>query len=239
MHGFDLRTAVLSEPEVKELLRKLPPVPPGSAGSRKLHELSWLKEFATSGVPAALAKEVLGDEAKVVRILYFDKQPGSNWKLPYHQDLTIAVGSKHDVPGYGPWSVKDGIPHVQPPVGVLEHMIAVRLHLDRCHASNGALRVIPGSHAHGKLTLAEVDECVVREREVTAEAEAGDAILMRPLLLHASSPSSSPSHRRVLHIEYAAADLCPPLQWYLGWPCALSAAKPCQPEIRLAPRRWP
>jgi ectoine hydroxylase-related dioxygenase (phytanoyl-CoA dioxygenase family) len=81
-----------------------------------------------------------------VRAIFFDKSSGSNWLVPWHQDLTIAVASKCEAPGFGPWSVKDGIPHVQPPDELLKQMIALRLHLDDCDASNGALRVIPGSH---------------------------------------------------------------------------------------------
>jgi ectoine hydroxylase-related dioxygenase (phytanoyl-CoA dioxygenase family) len=43
---------------------------------------------------------------------------------------------------------------------------------------------------------------------------AGDAMLMRPLLLHASRKSTSHRPRRVVHLEFAAADALPsPLQW--------------------------
>src|SRR4051812_45319436 len=34
-----------------------------------------------------------------------------------------------------------------------------------------------------------------------------------PLLLHASSAALVPTHRRVIHIEFAADDLPAPLQW--------------------------
>jgi len=36
---------------------------------------------------------------------------------------------------------------------------------------------------------------------------------MCPLTLHASGPSASANHRRVIHIEYAAADLPVGLEW--------------------------
>ena len=36
---------------------------------------------------------------------------------------------------------------------------------------------------------------------------------MRPLVLHASAAAQSPSHRRVIHIEYASEDLPNGLQW--------------------------
>jgi hypothetical protein len=41
----------------------------------------------------------------------------------------------------------------------------------------------------------------------------GGVMLMRPLLLHASSKCRTGAHRRVLHIEYAGCDLPSGLQW--------------------------
>lgn len=72
----------------------------------------------------------------------FDKASDANWNLAWHQDVTIAVQRQMDVPGFGPWSVKDGIVHVQPPEEVLNAMVAIRVHLDPCGADNGPLRVI-------------------------------------------------------------------------------------------------
>lgn len=217
-NGFARVEAVLTRADCDELVSKLPPVPPGTAGSRDLHRLDWMQEYATSGVLASLAGAALGENASVVRVLYFDKQPGSNWKLPYHQDLTICVRDRRDMAGFGPWSVKDGHDHVQPERAILEGMVAIRLHLDDCGRSNGALRVLPGTHKLGKLSAAEVDSEVEAGEEVFAQASRGDAILMRPLLLHASSPAQTPDHRRVLHIEYSAGELPSPLEWLLGWP---------------------
>jgi len=48
---------------------------------------------------------------------------------------------------------------------------------------------------------------------VTCAARAGDILAMRPLLLHASSKSTQPARRRVLHVEYAASDLPGPFRW--------------------------
>ena len=44
--------------------------------------------------------------------------------------MTLALRARAEVPGFGPWSTKNGIPHVQPPVDLLKQMLAVRLHLD-------------------------------------------------------------------------------------------------------------
>lgn len=104
--------------------------------------------------------------------------------------------------GYGPWSVKDGVVHVQPPSALLEQMITVRIHLDETSAGNGALKVIPGSHQLGKIP-AESIRAHAEGSHVVCECEPGDVLLMSPLLLHASSRSVTPSRRRIVHIEYA------------------------------------
>jgi hypothetical protein len=151
--------------------------------------------------------------ARPVRAVFFDKNPAHNWKVPWHQDLAIAVRARHDLAGYGPWSVKDGVPHVRPPAALLARMVTLRLHLDDCDADNGALRVRPGSHRRGRLT----DEEIVRSTNATGRVcavRAGGVVAMRPLLLHASSPAREPRHRRVIHIEYSPDRLPAPLEWF-------------------------
>ena len=37
---------------------------------------------------------------------------------------------------------------------------------------------------------------------------------MRPLLLHASSPSRVPGHRRVVHLDFAAVQLPNGMRWF-------------------------
>jgi ectoine hydroxylase-related dioxygenase (phytanoyl-CoA dioxygenase family) len=64
------------------------------------------------------------------------------------------VREQRDVPGWGPWSTKDGVLHVRPPAEVMARMLAVRVHLDDCGESDGPLRVLPGSHKHGLLSEA-------------------------------------------------------------------------------------
>jgi ectoine hydroxylase-related dioxygenase (phytanoyl-CoA dioxygenase family) len=141
------------------------------------------------------------------------KSPDANWLVPWHQDLTIAVRERVETPGFGPWSVKEGVPHVQPPVELLARMLAIRLHLDDADESNGALRAQAGSHRRGRLGTEEIAEWRTRGVEVVCAAAAGDALLMRPLLLHASSKSMSSRSRQVLHIEYAGFDLPGGMRW--------------------------
>lgn len=172
-----------------------------------------LRDLAENGPPAELAASIFGGGSRPIKLTIFDKTPLANWKVPWHQDLTIAVASRVDIPGFGPWSVKDGVVHVQPPVEVLQQVLTIRLHLDDTPASNGALRVLPGTHRLGRLAVSQIATLRSGTVEVTCPVTAGGAMLMSPLLLHASSPAAVPRRRRVLHLEYSASPLPGGLQW--------------------------
>jgi ectoine hydroxylase-related dioxygenase (phytanoyl-CoA dioxygenase family) len=188
---------------------------PSRAGIRNLLELSpCIRKLAQSQEIRALVAPILGDAARVVNGIFFDKQPTANWKVPWHQDRTIAVKDRVDVSGYHPWSTKAGILHVQPPTAILEQMLTVRIHLDRTDESNGALKVIGESHCHGKLTDVEIDRWKQISSPISCDLQPGGILLMRPLLLHASSAATVPSHRRVIHLEYANDRLPSGLEWY-------------------------
>lgn len=178
---------------------------------------SGVRAFSGSRAIRALVEPVLGCGCFPVRGILFDKIPTANWKVPFHRDVTIAVQEKVDVEGFGPWSVKAGVLHTQPPVSVLESMMSVRLHLDDCSEMNGALRVLPGSHRLGRISEAAVESVRRRSQEHVCEVAAGGALLMRPLLLHSSSPSKVPGHRRVIHLDFASHPLPAGLKW-LGAP---------------------
>lgn len=179
--------------------------------------LPALQQLATSVAMWTPASAVLGPRCAAVRAIVFDKTPGANWKVSWHQDLTIAVQEQRNVPGFGPWSTKAGIPHVQPPAAVLKQMLTLRLHLDPCGLDNGPVRVLPASHQAGRLSGEQVGAWRSRVEAVACVAERGEILAMRPLLLHASSPSASPQHRRVIHIEYAGVDLPHGLKWFEAW----------------------
>jgi hypothetical protein len=195
--------------EVDELLAAAP----GGGGVRNvLGKSAKLYKLATAGAPARLAEEFLGP-ARPIKLTVFDKTPEANWKVPWHQDLTIAVTHRLEVEGFGPWSVKDGVPHVQPPVSILGNILAIRLHLDDTPPTNGALRVLPGTHRFGRLSPSKIASLRAELTETLCAVPAGSAMLMRPLLLHASSPAVTPGRRRVLHFEYSSAQLPGGLSW--------------------------
>lgn len=211
-HGFSVASDVLEPAQQQALLAALGPV--SGAGRRGLLAVPAVAALACSARLLDLVRPHLSSEPLAVRAIYFDKSPETNWLVPWHQDLTLALRARIETPGFGPWSSKDGIPHVQPPVDLLQQMLTVRLHLDDADEGNGALRVLPGSHRLGRLSAERIQELRAQQPDFLCAASAGDALLMRPLLLHASSRSSSTRHRRVLHIEYAGFILPPGLQWH-------------------------
>lgn len=173
----------------------------------------FTRAFANSAALMSLVEPILGNGARVVRGIYFDKHQDANWKVAWHQDLTIAVREKVDVDGFRAWSLKAGITHVQPPASVLERMLTLRVHLDHTDKTNGALRVLPGSHLYGRLEPNDIEQWKQRREAVTCAVGGGGIVAMRPLLLHSSLPSLHPRHRRVLHFEYAGIDLLGGLEW--------------------------
>jgi hypothetical protein len=173
-----------------------------------------VRELAGSAMVGGLVSEWLGNGAFPVRGTLFDKTAGANWLVPWHQDLTICVAGRMDVPGYGPWTRKAGVWHVQPPVSILENMLSVRIHLDDCDEENGALRVLPGTHRLGRLNARQIAERQRSATVVSCTVQAGGVVLMRPLLLHSSGAAARAEHRRVIHIDYAASPLDDGLRWW-------------------------
>lgn len=185
-----------------------------AAGVRNLLSKSEVvRKLAKSDTLTRIAENHLGKRAKPVKAILFDKTPNSNWYVTWHQDVTIAVKERIDVEGFGPWSIKDDTPHVQPPAAILEQMLSIRLHLDDCDETNGAIKFIPGSHRVGIMDSSRLAEWRDNHDAIICPANHGDIILMRPLILHSSTQSTNPNHRRVLHIEYTSADLPAGLEW--------------------------
>jgi ectoine hydroxylase-related dioxygenase (phytanoyl-CoA dioxygenase family) len=185
----------------------------GRGGLRNLLDVPGVRALARSAPVRSVAEAILGPGCFTVRGLLFDKTPGANWRVAWHQDVMIAVRDRREVEGFEPWSEKAGVIHVQPPVEVLERMLAVRVHLDECGPGDGPVRVLPGSHRAGRLGPSHIDEWKARAAPVACLARRGGILAFRPLLLHASSPAESPSHRRVVHLEFAAGRLPGGLEW--------------------------
>ncbi len=183
-------------------------------GARNLLAVTAVRQLSTSQRFHNLVAPIIGRSARPVRALFFDKTPDANWPVLWHQDRTIAVSDRQNLDGWGPWTRKAGIVHVEPPEGILRSMVTLRLHLDDCGPDNGPLRVLPGSHRFGRLSRDRIEMLKRDGKEIACIGPAGSAVVIRPLLLHASSAAHHPAHRRVLHLEYAPADVLPqPLAW--------------------------
>ena len=95
----------------------------GAFGRRNVLDAPEVAAVAAHPAVRAVVEAVLGPDARPVRGLLFDKTPAANWTVPWHQDRSVAVRERIDAPGFGPWSVKAGVTHVQPPVSVLAGML--------------------------------------------------------------------------------------------------------------------
>lgn len=215
--GCALLPGAVADPVLREIEAAIAEVARGAGAPRRGGALFAVREalgvsprldaFLRSAALRALVAPVLGADARPVRATWFDKPPGRDWGVAWHQDRTIFVAERRDVAGFGPWTTKGGGIAVEPPREVLERMLAVRIHLDASGPDNGPLRVRLGFHDRGKLDDAQLASLGAQDEGVVVHAARGDALLMRPLLPHASTRSTRPSARRVLHVEFAAGEL--------------------------------
>lgn len=187
---------------------------PSDVAGLRLTGLSALDALIDRGGPAQkIAASHIGAGAAPVRALLFDKTGRTNWSLPWHQDRTIVVRSRHGTPGYGPWSIKAGLLHVAPPFSVLERMATLRVHLDDVDEDNAPLLISPGSHRLGRVAEAEIPAVVERLGAFSCLAQAGDIWAYSTPVLHASEIAAKPRRRRVLQLDYANFPLDDPLEW--------------------------
>lgn len=218
--GFLVIENVYGQAEIGQLITILDNLNSNKPTFRKTTDLFAIRKFLKE-VPEVksvifntallnIIKTFAGDDYFIVKSIYFDKPPTSNWFVAWHQDLTISVKSKVEVEGFGPWTVKQDQYSVQPPLPILERNLTVRIHLDDTDEQNGALKVIPGSHLKG---IVRRDGSGYDEEVVSVMVPAGGIMLMKPLLMHASGRTTNNSKRRVIHIEFSNQRLPEPLHW--------------------------
>ena len=204
--GYSIIAAVVEKSLVTEFLDELNrnDLPRSRAGVRHAMRIPVVSHVARSTQMMEIAQGVLGREAFPFRATLFDKSPTANWLVVWHQDTALPLRERCDKPGWGPWSVKHGLTYAHAPASALGQVLALRLHLDDSTCENGPLRVLPGTHTLGVLTDERLHELSKQVLAVECLVPAGGLLAMRPLIAHASSKSTSPAPRRVLHIEYAA-----------------------------------
>ena len=202
--GFDVIPDILASGEVDSLIAALAGSARSRAGARHLMQDERVARVAADPRLMDIASATLGSPAVPYRATLFDKSPGANWLVVWHQDTALPLQQRREVQGWGPWSTKAGIVYAHAPATALKRLVALRVHLDDSTSENGPLRVIPGSHELGVLSDAAIHDLVARERPHECTVARGGILVMRPLLVHASSKSVSAAPRRVLHLEYAS-----------------------------------
>jgi len=211
--GFELVEPVLDDRQCAFLLDRIAGLSLHSAGSRCLLSFEWCAGLAEQLRKHPELRQLLPRDHVAVQCTLFEKSRDRNWLVPIHQDLSIPVAEKIDHPDLRGWAVKEGSVFVQPPVAVLEQLVAVRVHLDSCGESDGPLLVVPGTHRSGRIA----DDVAVQLRRRIAPfcctLRGGGALVMHPLLLHQSSKATGTSLRRVLHFLFGSKQLPCGLTW--------------------------
>jgi hypothetical protein len=210
--GAELAPHALGLTELKALIAASDSLIAGRPGGRVFGDDLVRRLCGPDGAVGRLARAHLPG-ARPVRAVLFDKTPTNNWSVAWHQDRTIAVDQRLEVDGFGPWSIKGGLQHVEPPFAVLETMLTLRAHLDDCGPDNAPLLIAPGSHRIGRVAA---DQVAARAAELGSEAcfaEAGDVWIYATPILRASEPARAPRRRRVLQVDFADDDLPGDLEW--------------------------
>jgi ectoine hydroxylase-related dioxygenase (phytanoyl-CoA dioxygenase family) len=219
--GFAVMDDVFTEIEIDRLVQVISQADISKSTFRKNTHLFAIRQFFKE-IPATVSliftdrfinfiRKITGEEYFVVKSVYFDKPPTSNWFVAWHQDLTISVDAKKDIVGFGPWTSKHNQYAVQPYLQILEDNFTIRIHLDDANEENGALKIIPGSHVKGICRPETID--LDRQIICPCPVKKGGIMFMKPLLLHASGRSINNLSRRVIHIEFSRAKLPGGLQW--------------------------
>lgn len=183
------------------------------AGVRHLIHHAKVRALLKHSKVAELLCGVLGGNTFAYKATLFDKSTDSNWLLAWHQDVSIPVRQQRDLAGWTGWSRKEGVLYVQPPTDVLSRLVALRINLDDCCNNNGPLRLLVGSHRLGRVNHSEVASHTSGHIEQTITGARGSGMLMRPLLIHASSKAVAIARRRVLHLEFANFELPDGMDW--------------------------
>lgn len=212
-HGAQLCPQALSAAEVSELRALADSTLAGKSGVRIFGGKIAAAIRAPSGGMHRLARAILGAAAHPIRAVLFDKTEEANWSVAWHQDRTIAVRERREVAGYGPWSIKDGALHVEPPFEIMRDMVTMRAHLDDCGDDNAPLLVALGSHRIGRVPTADISDSVSGLATARCLAGAGDVWAYVTPIIHASERTRSPARRRVLQVDFSAGELAGGLEW--------------------------
>lgn len=182
-------------------------------GSRRLLMYNWCRELAKKLKSHPVVSPLLGPNPVISQCTYFDKSWDQNWLVALHQDVSIAVQPNAAAARCGVVD-KEGMAFVQPPVDILEQLVALRVYLDDSTPDNGPLKVVPGSHQYGRLSTPKIPQLRDQWGEVSCLVPKGGVLVMKPLILHGSMKMTLPSQRRVLHFLGGPSHLIQGLVWH-------------------------
>lgn len=213
--GFVVADVQLTEDQRDYIATSLPSVADQRGASRGLLSHPTVLRLIQHRQISQLLRSLTGRDLVSVAARLLDSGRAAEPSAPWHQDRLVAVRERLDVEGYGPWTTRIGISHVEPPLSVLHQMVVVQIHLDDAAEGTPALRILPGSHRAGKLTAEAIRLRVEAQAAVTPLIPRGALVVMRPLLLHATATASCHSrHYRVLEMKFAPPEAITPLQWH-------------------------
>jgi len=219
--GYTIINDVFKPEEISFLIAAIEESDQSNPTFRKNADVFAIRQFLKE-VPVVIAaifnkkllkliEDCFGKDYFVVKSIYFDKPESSNWFVAWHQDLTISVDKKSEISGYLNWTTKHQQFAVQPPLEMLEDNFTLRIHLDNTDRENGALKVVPGSHARGIYRPENIDWD--KEQIAFCPVKNGGVMVMRPLLMHASDKTVNNARRRVIHIEFSRTILPNTIHW--------------------------
>jgi hypothetical protein len=201
--GFIILDEVITIAEWETVFAQLNSIQLHKAGTRNLLHNEWCRHLALELKSNPIISPLLPEKAVAVQCTYFDKSHEQNWLVAMHRDCLIPVKKRIEDSPWSGWSEKEGVLYARPPEAVLDRLVAIRIHLEDCTDQNGPLQVIPGSHRRETSSSQQRETCLVKQR---------GALIMRPLLLHASSRLTE-GRRRVLHFLYGPGALPDGIEW--------------------------
>ncbi len=222
-NGFALVPRIIPVDECKTIEQSVAGALRDSAGTRNLLSSNWCKSLASKISQHPWISSELPATFVAVQCTLFEKSASKNWLVPVHQDLSIPVAERVQDPVLNGWFEKVGQLYVHAPLALLQQLLSVRLHIDDCGADDGPLQVLAGSHRNGLMGVEAAFAARQTQTPVSCLARQGDAMLMRPLLVHSSSRSTGSSKRRVLHFLFGPGELPLGLRWPYLQPEAVTA----------------
>jgi hypothetical protein len=170
-------------------------VPKHGRADFHLNDPTALEVFSDPSIVDRVKQVLHSDGVLLFKSRPWIKEPHSTVAAPWHQDVGQSNG------GY--------LPNGQPVPSV-----TVWFALDGATASNGAVKILPGTHTrlfgdwHDSINTGIEESGALAEFDLNGapiiEAKAGEFFLMHSWLLHASGPNASNKRRAGINMRYVA-----------------------------------